>query len=371
MVETVNKNNKVDLPDDLQVQNSTTQTAGEKRHDFRKYKLVNLGLNWVLSVAVMDLFLGSSPKEGQEAPTSWFASIAPKNKFGDAVRKGTDGFRNFYDNLEGSVTKVSNKYVGTTVADLFSLNVGGHLTAVALYFMDQNNEKSARNYDAQIDKKNGHTPSAEEISAREARYEVIRNTPTKTAWQVFKGRIGGMLFNMGFYSGIELIDKKVSGVAPTGNKQGNTEKYGLRRISQKFANAVEENLGDGKENIKNKRLNYWAEVLPFDLMCTWSLSSVMEKIIKGNDHSKDANISNPTADAVVVNAQPDNESAPTGATNEAEQEDRSIIDEPANIEAEQHASTSEKKSKQWMQKTPKKDYQSLEESEETLVSNMR
>lgn len=275
------------LPEHLQIKAVATPTRGERAYDFLKYKVVNLALNWMASVAIMDLFLGSKVKPGQKEPSSFFASIAPKGKIGDAFRKGTDGLRNFYDKMESGVASKMGHFAGRTVADLFSLNVGGHIMAVAVKLMENKNEKNTRKLDKWLDKLSGHKPSEEQLAMREARYEVIQQTPVKTWGKVIMGRISGMLFNMGFYSGIELLDKNFSKMEPTKATADIDSKRGLRRLTQGFSNIVYEKLEPlAKNDMAKKRINYWAEIMPFDLMCTWSLSTVMEKFIKRGDKEK-------------------------------------------------------------------------------------
>ncbi len=250
-------------------------TKGERAVDWGIYKGVNIWLNYLSSVAIMDLFLGHSPeKKTNDDPTSFFAEIAGGGVFGKAVRQ-------FSDWLHVNHHKLSQR-IGDTAGAVFSLNMGGHICAVLVKLMSHKRAQWARYVDNWLDKFSNKKPTEQELRNRQLRYQVIEKEAVKSWGRVILGRLSGMLFNMGFYQGIEYIDRKF--VAPH-IKPKHDNRLGLRRFTQMVGDAVQNAVGKNATGMRKKRLGYWPEIAAADLMMTFTLATVMEKVIKFGDNS--------------------------------------------------------------------------------------
>lgn len=261
------------LPKELQVAAiNTERTRGEKFFDFFTYKVINFGLNELLSLAIVDLFLGGTPKVAGDNPTSFFAQ-----KFGDKGRKVSDNLKQFQDKLD--------KKAGKTGGAVFTLNLGGHITAGMVKLLENRRVELSRRFDSIIDYFTGTKANATQLEKRENRYEILRNTPTKTGWQVVKGRAAGMLASMVINQTPEWIDKKILKNTPTNGHYGFRRMTGWagKKTEPAFNGLAKIFKAGAKNEMGDKRVKYWSEVILFETWCTGITSKVMEKVIKWGD----------------------------------------------------------------------------------------
>ena len=272
----------VKLPDNMQVTTAQKRTRGERFFDFFTYQIVNFGVTELLSLAIVDLFLGGTDRKDGKA-TSYFA-----NKFG--FKKTSDKLYNLQEKLNASP-------VGETGGAVFTLNLGGHLTAVLVKQLENNRVGLSRRFDNIIDWFTGTKKNAQEIEQRDARYEILRNTPTKSGWKIFGGRVSGMLASMALNQIPEAIDKGM-GNEPTHGR------YGFRRLTGMGGNYLEKKLvipmmearkGGDISDMATKRAAYWSELALFETWCTALTSIVMEKTVKWGDKKKQPNDTPPIA----------------------------------------------------------------------------
>ncbi len=272
-METLRPKNNNALPENLQVDAvNTNRTRGEKFFDFFTYQIVNFGMNELLSLAIVDLFLGGTKEVAGDNPTSFFAQ-----KFGDKGRNASDWLKKKQDLL--------NSKVGETGGNVFTLNIGGHFMAAFVKVLENNRTGLSKKFDSFFDSITGTKLDARELAKRETRYEILRNTPTKSGWTVAKGRLTGMAASIIINQIPESIDKDLMKNAPSDGQ------YGIRRATGITGKAIEPLVGgiakvfgaEAKSEMGQKRLKYWSEVVLFETWCTTITSFVMEKFIKRHD----------------------------------------------------------------------------------------
>ncbi len=268
---------------------ATKATRGEKFFDFFTYKVVNFGLNEIFSLAIVDWFLGgtdkSTTKSVYDTPTSYFA-----NKIGGKAIAVSDALRATQD-------KLSKTFIGNTGAAVFTLNMGGHFAAALVKVLEDSREKLTRKFDIVIDSFTNTKLSAADIAERETRYEMIKNKPTKSGWDIAKGRIAGVIASIAITQIPETFDKNVV------KREATENQYGFRRGSAFLGKKIEDGLNAAREKagkpalepMAQRRQKYWSELLLFETFCTWVTSRVMEVVVKWKD--KPSNITAPPAPA--------------------------------------------------------------------------
>ncbi|GEM_PF-5416557 len=259
----------------------TRATRGEQIFDFITYKVVNFAVNLGLSLAIVDLFLGGTPdKKTPDKPTSYFAEKINK----PWATKSSDW-------LKKTQTWLDNKF-GKTAGAVATLNTGGHIAAFFVKQLENNRASLSKRFDGWVDGFTGTKADQAEINSREARYEILRNSPIKTWGEVIAGRISGMVASMVINQVPESIDEKLMKNEPT---QG---RYGFRRATGAagsfVANGIinrnntsrEKNGKPALSDMAKSRTKYWTELIMFDTWCTAITSTVMEKVIKWGDNKK-------------------------------------------------------------------------------------
>jgi hypothetical protein len=260
------------------------ESEGEKFYNFATFVLINKIGNYVLSMGIQDLFLGSKERTDSK-PTSYIAEKIGKDWF----KKATDRLKDLHQGLK--------KHTSETVADLFTLNMGGHVAAIVVYHVEKRKTKLIRRFDKMIDWMKGRELTAEQQSERGQRYAEIEKTPKPSALKVAFGRVSGMLISMGLFEALERADKSM-GWRETLPKETLYEKDGktvlksegkraVRRMTQWLAEGVKIDVTQGRKDAgkkisegMKKRLDYWPEIMSYDAICTWVTSTVLEKVIK-------------------------------------------------------------------------------------------
>ena len=273
MKNNLTKKQQAALPENLQIAANTDRTRGEKFFDFFTYKVVNFGANEILSLGIVDLFLGGSKEVAGDKPTSFFA-----NKIGGKAIGFSDNLRKLQDKLDAT------PMIGKTGGGVFTLNLGGHVMAGLVKLLENNRTGLTQRFDKIIDTLTGKKADTNEIARRQARYEILRNTPTKTGWQVAKGRLSGMVASMVINQLPETIDAKIGKETTAGHR-------GFRRMTAYAGQKAEPLAGSlaklfGAEahgEMGGKRLKYWSEMALFETWCTAVTSHVMETVIKWGD----------------------------------------------------------------------------------------
>ncbi|MDG1287282.1 MAG: hypothetical protein P8P30_06915 [Rickettsiales bacterium] len=276
-------------------------TRGERLFDFITYKALNFAGNLGLSLAIVDLFLGSTPdKKNPNKPTSYFAEKINK----PWATKSSDWLRKTQESLDNTF--------GKTAGAVATLNLGGHIAAIFVKKLENNRASLSKRFDGWIDAFTGTKADRAEIDRREARYEIVKNSPIKTWTEVIAGRVSGMVASMALNQIPETIDERM-GNAPT---QG---RYGFRRITGAAGNYVANGITDRKNaalkaqgkpamsDMAAKRTNYWTELIMFDTWCTAITSTVMEKVIKWSDKKDHTLAETPIAANTTGNAAPKGE----------------------------------------------------------------
>jgi hypothetical protein len=270
------------LPDTLRIDDIPAPTKGEEKVHKFAHKTINFWLNYAISLVITDLFLGHTERKLNQV-----TSIIAEKSGSKSVQRASDWLHNMTergrDGIKFGLEKTGmSKQVRETVAhtamDIFTLMMGGHITSsIATYILNRS-DVYAKKYDEADDKKRGYTPSPEELAAREARYEYLRNQPKKSAWTVIKSRILGFGINTvvigwltskmdlrTYYSTPEEMKGKRTGIRSFTQAMGNT--------AEKFA---EKKLGWSAKN--QARANYWTELIPFEGLCTFNTALALELV---------------------------------------------------------------------------------------------
>lgn len=270
------------LPEHLCIQKVPEPTKGEKAVHHFAHVTVNFWINYIFSLAITDFFLGTKPREENSNVTSIIAEKSGNKAIqrasdwvSDKGHEGRQYIATTLDKKLGMGEKLG-KTVADTAMDIFTLMMGGHITAsIATYILNRS-DKWAKKYDEADDKKRGYTPSAEELAQREARYEYLRNQPKKSAWTVIKSRIIGFVLNTGVLgwlsSKLDLRTQYMSKEELAGKR------IGIRSITEGFSNTIT-NFAASKGAMSDKnlaRLRYWSELIPFEGLCTLNTSMALK-----------------------------------------------------------------------------------------------
>lgn len=279
------------LPEHLQIERTPEPTKGEKAVHHLAHTTVNFIVNYILSLAITDFFLGHNAKQEGEV-TSLIAEKSGSKmiqRASDWVRNKTDAGR---EGITSSLQKVGmseklGKTVADTAMDVFTLMMGGHITAsIATYILNRS-DKWAKKFDEADDKKRGYTPSAEELAQREARYEYLRNQPKKSAWTVIKSRIIGFALNTGVLGWLSSkLDLRTQYMS---KEELKGKRIGIRSITEGFSNTIT-NFAASKGTMSDKslaRLRYWSELVPFEGLCTLNTSMALKWV---SDDKKESTV---------------------------------------------------------------------------------
>jgi hypothetical protein len=311
------------LPEHLQIKNAATvETRGERAVHTLAHKVVNFGLNYLLSISITDLSLGSKD-DTLKRPTSYLVSLAGKGKFGQAVAKFADGFKYFHDEIlfEKTYKGLGGKYkkengkqvkdsllqekVADIVADVFTLMLGGHITATIATWIQNRTDKFARRFDKMFDSFSGKEVSEEEKAQREARYAYLAEQPKVSGWTTVKARFVGFVANLITGSGTAALHKALMNEnrrdkAETPDSQtGLKENLGVRAITTALGDKVVTPLFNGvasafinpdkdysqiNNNMRARRVKFWSEMALFEGVCTLNTSLAHAILTSGKKH---------------------------------------------------------------------------------------
>ncbi len=288
------------LPEHLRINaGATKETRGEKAAHWFAHKFWNTFVNYLLSVSITDLSLGS--KEGEKKPGSYIVQLANKAGIGENIGKFSDWFKRFHDvTLEentfnalktAGVSDAVAKQGGGIVADVFTLMLGGHFTTVAATYIQNRMDKYARKFDNMYDSFGGHKPSETEKAEREARYEHLKSEPKITFGKAALGRFIGFIANFITSTGTAWAHEKMMSperiaLAAKNKAEGNEEQLGARALTtylgknavtpvfNNVASAfVDPNTITNPTEGRKKRIAYWSEMALFEAVCTFNTST--------------------------------------------------------------------------------------------------
>lgn len=331
-----------ELPEHLQIKSGADiATRGEKfTHKFA-HKIINFGLNYVLSISITDLSLGSKD-DNPKRPTSYLVDLAGKGSFGKAVAKFADGFKYLHDDvLFGGTDKGLKKVIknetlrhkiADIVADVFTLMLGGHITATIATYIQNRTDKFARRFDKMFDSFSGKEVSEEEKAQREARYEYLAEQPKVSGWTTAKARGVGFIANLITGSGTAALHKALMhpnrrAAAEVADPETRLkENLGVRAITSALGEKVVAPLFNGaasafidpekdysvNNKMRARRVSFWSEMGLFEAVCTLNTSLAHQIMTAGKKHKEEPkNHPKPTA-----TAKNDAKAAPASARNE-------------------------------------------------------
>ena len=300
-----------------------TPTRGEKIVNNAIWIGNNFILNYIMSISITDLFLGfkdsrkdktdqvtgmvfpTSKKEGE--PVSTIASKLEHTKYGEKVGKLADSAFTGYKKINGAFQTFPGGWfnnpdakskVAGTLTNIFTLSMGGHISAVIVKLMEDKKVDWARAIDNHLDKKEGRHLSEQERDARELHYAVTHEMQKKSWGKIVAARLAGVGSLMVVNTAANFADEKIT-LARTDDKEAarkelkETEHLGFRRGTLAVSNPIMKMLGV-KDNSQgaaqsegDKRVRFWSEMALFEAFCTMITTQVMERFAK--HHSKKEN----------------------------------------------------------------------------------
>lgn len=320
MVDTLsNVQTAKDLPDHLQIRTGADiATRGEKFTHTFAHKIVNFLMNYLLSITITDLHLGAE-KRDDDRPTSYLAHLAKGTflettvaKMANGLKHGVHALKTFtYTTLMRGKKEEMAKDEGVKgkvaeiISDVFTLMLGGHLTATIATMIQNRTHKWARRFDKMFDSFSSEKPTEEVLAQREERYKYLEEQPKISGWTTLKARGVGFLANL--FTGSVTAALHGYAMHPERYKQAKErdEKLGVRMITQTLGQKVVEPFFHGvssafldphndvykpeteayKNSMRAKRFSFWSEMLLFEGVCTLN-TSMAHWLLTGGKHGK-------------------------------------------------------------------------------------
>lgn len=320
MVDTLsNVQTAKDLPEHLQISTGADiATRGEKFTHTFAHKIVNFGLNYILSISITDLHLGAESRDDGR-PTSYLAEITKNTFLGTPVAKMADGLKHgvhalktfaYTTLMRGNKEEMAKDEgvkgkVAEIISDVFTLMLGGHLTATIATMIQNRTHKWARRFDKMFDAFSSEKPTEEVLAQREERYKYLEEQPKISGWTTLKARGVGFLANLITGSGTAAIHSALMHKNRREDAKDNGEKLGVRMITQTLGQKVIEPVFHGvssaflnprnevynpeteayKNSMRAKRVSFWSEMALFETVCTLN-TSMAHWLLTGGKHDK-------------------------------------------------------------------------------------
>jgi len=264
-------------PDHLRI-SASTPTDGETKVKRRLHVLLNYVVNYIISIGITDLFLGTKKADGDREPTSIIGTAFGNNAVGrtlgtvsQALYSGSNVARDTMRKGLSFAGELLSREISGTVVNVFTLMMGGHITGAITAHKLNKLDVLAEKEDLKLDKKRGYTPTPEELEARQARYEYLRQQPKKTAWTVIKGRALGLVFNVASTTISNALDWRLYNSEKKQAIKDAHGKTGVRAITEWAGDKISRGVLAARPNMGDmgkKRLNFWSELALTELFFT-------------------------------------------------------------------------------------------------------